>query len=71
MEFKSNVIFTGRVPDAQLYQLTAAAFCSTYVSYFEGWSYHREAMRCGVPIIASNITAVPEVAGTAAFMLTL
>ncbi len=67
MKFKDDVIFTGRVSDEQLYQLMAAAFCATFVSYFEGFVIPIvEAMRCGVPVIASNVTAVPEVAGPAA-----
>ena len=67
MKFKDDVIFTGRVPDAQLPKLMAAAFCLAFVSYFEGFGIPLvEAMRSGVPIITSNITSMPEVAGPAA-----
>lgn len=67
MKFKNDVIFTGRVPDEQLPRLMAAAFCLAFVSYFEGFGIPLvEAMRAGVPIIASNVTSMPEVAGPAA-----
>lgn len=67
MKFKDDVVFAGRVPDTQLPQLMAAAFCLVFVSYFEGFGIPLvEAMRSGIPIITSNVTSMPEVAGTAA-----
>ena len=45
----------------------AAANCLTYVSYFEGFGIPLvEAMQAGVPILAGNLTSLPEVCGEAA-----
>lgn len=70
MKFKSDVIFTGRLSDENLALVTASAKAMVYVSYFEGFGIPViEAMRCGVPVIASNVTSLPEVAGDAAFFV--
>ena len=70
LDFKQDVIFTGRVEDAELKKITASAFALTYVPYFEGFGIPIvEAMQCGVPVITSNITSMPEVAGDAALLV--
>ena len=70
MEHKTDVIFTGRIPDEELYLLTASAFALTYVSLFEGFGIPIvEAFRCSVPVICSNTTSMPEVAGDAAILV--
>jgi len=70
MQYKSDVIFTGRTPDNTLRELLASAFCLTFVSYFEGFGIPLiEAMRCQIPIITSNVTSLPEVAGNAALYI--
>lgn len=67
MEFKNDVIFTGRVSDKDLKPLLASAFCLTYIPYFEGFGVPLlEAMRAEVPIISANTTSLPEIAGEAA-----
>ncbi len=66
-QFKSDIIFTGYVPENDLRALVAAAFCMVYVSLFEGFGMPIiEAMQCAVPVITSDITALPEIAGGAA-----
>ena len=48
----------------ELIKIVGAAKALTLVSYFEGFGIPLvEAMRCGTPIITSNKTALPEVAG--------
>ncbi|MCQ2272421.1 MAG: glycosyltransferase family 4 protein [Bacteroidales bacterium] len=70
MEFQSDVIFTGRLGVEDLSLVTGAALASVYVSYFEGFGIPiLEAFRCKVPVITSNVTAMPEVAGDAALMV--
>ena len=67
LEEKNEVIFTGRLSEEELHSITASARALTYVPYFEGFGIPIvEAMSCDVPVITSNITAMPEVAGEAA-----
>jgi len=70
MKYKNDVVFTGRLEGEELCSVVGAAFAMTYVSYFEGFGIPIvEAMRCEVPIIASNVTSMPEVAGDAALLV--
>ena len=67
MKFKDEVIFTGRLKVDKLHKVLASALALTYVSYFEGFGIPIvEAFRCDVPVITSNVTSMPEIAGDAA-----
>jgi glycosyltransferase involved in cell wall biosynthesis len=67
---KEDIVFTGRISQQELQRVTAAALALTYVPYFEGFGIPIvEAMACGVPVITSNITSMPEVAGDAALLV--
>jgi len=70
LKHKNDIIFTGRVdPRENVDKLLAGALACSYVSTFEGFGLPiLEAMRAGVPVITSNTTALPEVAGDAAIM---
>lgn len=69
MRFKDDVVFAGRVSEDDLGQLLGAAFASLYVSTFEGFGIPIiEAFQAEVPVITSNVTAMPEVAGYAALL---
>lgn len=69
MQHKDQVVFCGRLNANELHQVTAAALAITYVSYFEGFGIPIvEAFRCGVPVITSNVTSMPEVAADAALL---
>jgi len=69
MQFKNDVIFTGRLGEEELNSCLASASALTYVSYFEGFGIPiLEAFRCEVPVITSNVTSMPEVAGDAALL---
>ena len=70
LSHNEDVIFTGRksLEDLQILYAAAQAFC--FVPYFEGFGIPIiEAMRCGCPVITSNCTAMPEVAGEAALIV--
>jgi glycosyltransferase involved in cell wall biosynthesis len=70
LEFKDNIIFTGRVAENELYKITASAYALTYVPFFEGFGIPLvEAMSCGVPVITSNITSMPEVVEDAGILV--
>lgn len=67
MKNRSDVIFTGRLSPDQLNDVLGAAFAMTFVPYFEGFGIPiLEAMKCDIPVIASKVTSLPEIAGDAA-----
>lgn len=67
MRFKDDVVFSGRLQVERLKTVVGSALAMTYVSYYEGFGIPLlEAMKCDVPILASNCTSIPEVAGNAA-----
>jgi alpha-1,3-rhamnosyl/mannosyltransferase len=62
-----RVLFTGWVDDADLEGFYAAATAFVYPSLMEGFGMPvLEAMRRGVPVACSDVSALPEVAGDAA-----
>jgi glycosyltransferase involved in cell wall biosynthesis len=70
LTFKSDIIFTGRLPEQELYKITASAHALTYVPIFEGFGIPLvEAMSCGVPVITSNVTSMPEVVEDAGILV--
>ena len=64
MRHAAAVQFTGRVADAALAGLYAAALATVYVPYFEGFGIPIvEAQASGCPVLTSNASSMPEVAG--------
>ena len=67
MKFRDDVIFTGRISDQELEKIFASAMALFYISYFEGFGVPMlEAFNCNVPVVCSDRTALPEIAGDAA-----
>ncbi len=69
-DFKEDIIFTGRLNPEDLHMVLASAFAMTFVPLFEGFGIPMiEAMNCDVPVICSDTTSLPEVAGDAALFV--
>lgn len=67
MNYKEEVIFTGWLDQETLSRVMGSAVALTFVPLFEGFGIPLvEAMYCNIPILASNVTSVPEIAGDAA-----
>ena len=70
MRHQKAVHFTGRVADAELAGLYAAARATVYVPYFEGFGIPIvEAQASGCPVLTSNVSSMPEVAGEGGALL--
>nr|GFC42873.1 hypothetical protein [Tanacetum cinerariifolium] len=64
---QAAVRFTGRVSEADLAGLYAAALATAYVPFFEGFGLPVvEAQASGCPVLTSGVSSLPEVAGGAA-----
>jgi glycosyltransferase involved in cell wall biosynthesis len=67
MKFRDEVIFKGRLSPDELRTALGASVGMTFIPLFEGFGIPLlEAMRCGIPILASNVTSLPEIAAGAA-----
>lgn len=69
-ELASRIVLTGYVPDEDLSALYTEALVFIYMSLYEGFGLPPlEAMQCGVPVITSNTSSLPEVVRDAGIML--
>ena len=67
---RDRVIFTGYVPDEDLVNFYNAADILLYPSFYEGFGIPIvEAMSCGCPVITSDVSSMPELAGNAAMLV--
>jgi glycosyltransferase involved in cell wall biosynthesis len=68
--FSDDIIFLGFVDDSDKIGLYNLALVFVYPSFFEGFGFPPlEAMACGVPVVTSNCSSLPEVVGEAALMI--
>jgi glycosyltransferase involved in cell wall biosynthesis len=69
-DFKNDVMFTDFISENDLVLLYNGASIFLYPSLYEGFGIPiLEAMSCGAPVITSNITSTPEIAGNAALLI--
>lgn len=67
---KSVIHLTGYINSAYLSKIYSQALCLLFPSLYEGFGFPiLEAMACGTPVITSNISSMPEVAGDAAVLV--
>lgn len=65
-----DVHFAGYVPDADLPPLYSGAACVLVPSLYEGFGFPvLEALACAAPVVCSNASSLPEVAGDAALLV--
>ncbi|MBI9043702.1 MAG: glycosyltransferase family 4 protein [Anaerolineaceae bacterium] len=68
--FYDRVHLLGHIPDEDLPVIYSMADFTLYPSLLEGFGMPiLEAFRCGSPILTSNITSMPELAGDAAYLV--
>ena len=69
-ELRRRIVTTGYVPDEDLAPIYSGALMFAYPSQYEGFGLPPlEAMQCGVPVISSNTSSLPEVVGNAGIMV--
>jgi glycosyltransferase involved in cell wall biosynthesis len=67
---QDRVIFTGFITEDELDNLLRSARLLIYPSLYEGFGIPiLEAMMVGTPVVTSQVTAMPEVAGDAALLV--
>ncbi|ANH80762.1 hypothetical protein A8C56_07010 [Niabella ginsenosidivorans] len=70
LRYADEVIFTGRIDDPELVNLLGASQALVFVPTFEGFGLPIvEGFQAGVPVICSNTSSMPEVAGEAALLV--
>src|SRR5271157_321924 len=67
---RKRIVLTGYVDFEDLAPLYSGALAFVYPSFYEGFGLPPlEAMKCGVPVITSNTSSLPEVVGDAGIMI--
>ncbi len=67
---ENHIHFTGFIPEEDLPALYNGADLFVFPSLYEGFGLPvLEAMACGTPVVTSNVSSLPEVAGNAAILV--
>lgn len=70
MDIKKFIYTPGYIPNSELPYIYSGAFAFLYPSLRESFGIPiLEAMACGTPVITSNISAMPEIAGCSALLI--
>lgn len=70
LNIANKVVFPGFISMEHLPYVYNAAKLFVYPSFYEGFGLPPiEAMSCGIPVLASNVTSVPEVVGDGALLI--
>ena len=68
--FRKDIIQPGHIPFEEVPLFLNHAHAFLFLSLYEGFGFPViEAMACGTPVICSNTTSLPEVAGNAALLV--
>ncbi len=66
-KYRDDVVLLNYLPEEELANITASAYALVFPSLFEGFGVPViEAMQCGIPVITSNTSCLPEISGGAA-----
>ena len=69
-DVRDRIVLTGYVEDKDLAAIYSGAMMFVYPTLFEGFGLPvLEAMQCGVPVITSNTTSLPEIVGNAGILI--
>lgn len=69
-QFAKYIKYIEYVEDNERPMMYNAAELLVYPSFFEGFGFQPlEAMACGTPVVASNVSSIPEVVGDAALLV--
>lgn len=70
LNVEDDVIFTGFIPLEKLPIFYNASSLLAYPSFYEGFGLPPlEAMACGTPVIASNVTSLPEICSDSVLLI--
>jgi glycosyltransferase involved in cell wall biosynthesis len=70
LNLEKNILFPGIIEEEDLPGLYAGATIFAFPSTYEGFGLPPlEAMSCGIPVISSNATSLPEVIGQAGLLI--
>ncbi len=68
--YKDQIKFLGYISQEEKEILYSRAAVFAYPSYYEGFGFPPlEAMACGVPVVCSNVSSLPEIVADAAIMI--
>jgi len=69
-KYKADIVLTGYVSEEEKWELLKSAEVFLFPSFYEGFGLPiLEAQSAGVPVVTSNISSMPEVAGSGAVLV--